>query len=98
MEAVSLAHLDHGGVGPRPAMAVARRRGSGGVRHEHRAGHGEAKGQQLHGHSQCERQRELTGGLERAGEGRGRERERVNGESRASTRYTCTRGRGGKRA
>ena len=55
-------------------------------------------GQQLHGRSQCERQRELTGGLERAGEGRGRERERVNGESRASTQYTCTRGRGGKRA
>jgi len=31
----------------------------------------------LPGRSQCERQQELTGGLERAGEGMGRERERL---------------------
>jgi hypothetical protein len=36
-----------------------------------------SRGQQLHGRSQCERQRELTGGMERAGEGRRSERQRV---------------------
>ena len=34
----------------------------------------------LPGRSQCERQQELTSGLERAGEGMGRERERLEGQ------------------